>query len=197
MQLQQLLQDHLPGFFVGLGSSSVILLVQQLLQLVRNRKRNSTYKNLVGDYTEYTIALRSTEAVISASLSIRLRFGRLRVKLSTGIYDYKGILEVVGSNLYIRLEAVSHRELMQTVYSSPAADRINAPLVGVTSAINQINEPYAFMTVLSPVDLSDDQVFTLLGSTLHTRRPYSLNPRLDLDTFSEVSIVSDTAPGSH
>jgi len=166
----------------GLIVSVLLLLFNFFSVFIKNFQMKKKYAAYIGDYYLYWYSTTGQNRIVSATLSVKSKLGKLYVVANEGnIYKYKGTMSINERNIYINFFGVEQLIEFHIVFYSPLQKTIHK-LVGIASTISAIDEPVGFFCILSDKELNDIQVkkdlkkldITNKNSLLKIKRDYSL-----------------------
>jgi hypothetical protein len=152
----------LVGFLLGLLPLIIPIVMRQL-----RVRRSGIRAKYLGNFRLYhwggvvPTAVRAKKLTISMAWSGRLH-AVMPIDPITNL-SYRGELVVSSSGLlYLDMVGVGHGEHIMIVLNAPIHSSFDLT-TGVFSAIDMMGTPSAFRTILSHVELTDEQVYTILG----------------------------------
>ena len=160
----------------------LVLLFNSFSVFMKNFQIKRRYSKYIGDYYLYWYSTTGQDRIVSATLSVKSKFGKLYITANEGnIYRYTGNMTINERNIYINLLGIEQLIEFNTVFYSPLHKTIQK-LVGVCSTISAIDEPVSFFCILSDEKLDDMQVksyfqkldITNKNSLLKVKKDYSL-----------------------
>jgi len=155
--IQKILSVYSTEIIGGLLGSLILLLSKSALSFIKNFRVSSQHSGIIGTYQVYSPDRSDVERLIHYELVIKVRLGRLRVKMYNSAYQFTGSIRITERNIYINLEGVQHLEELHLVFHSPLSKNI-IRLWGVGACISILGDPFARIFLLSKEPIEKDDL---------------------------------------
>ena len=168
----------------GLTVAIILLLFNYISKFIKNLRISRKYGGYIGNYFLYSYSSTGLNKIVTSSLSIKTKLGKLTVSVddNSEVYRYTGTMYITERNLYIDYEGVNHIERVSMIFHSPLHKDIKK-LFGTSCSISPIDEPTAKYWILSDEEMLEEVIIEKL-KMLESKQPeHILKVPRDIDMF--------------